>query len=370
MVDSRVLIIGASVRAAAQSAIRSGLSVVASDMFGDVDLRKIAEFVSIQDYPGDFARVIADHSELPVFYTGGLENYPLLLEQPHEVWGNRGEPLRMSRDVFYWTERLKEGGFEVADVKPWSDRPTFGEEWLAKLFHSAGGGGVRLVDPSADIDAGSFFQRRIEGPTLAAVFVGTDQGATLFGVTGQLSGLASLHAPPFSYCGSVGPMDVGQAIQDVLLPVGNLFVVGMGLRGVFGIDFVLRKDGVPIPIEVNPRYTASVEVLERATGASIFAMAQPRPAGPTRFAIKLIVYAAADITIGGPLPDCPTRRSWLADIPHPGTTVSCGEPVCSVLALGVDRTDAEAGIAEQLEQLAGVVPVSPEAVLVDIAADP
>ena len=38
-----------------------------------------------------------------------------------------------------------------------------------------------------------------------------------------------------------------------------------GLRGLFGVDFVLR-DGIPWPVEVNPRYTASVEVLEFAAG--------------------------------------------------------------------------------------------------------
>ena len=368
MARGKVLIIGASVRAAAQSAVRAGLSVVAADMFGDIDLREVAEFIPLRDYPGDFANVIADHPDLPVLYTGGLENHPQLLELPREVLGNRGGSLRMSRDVLHWTTTLKERGLRVADVKRWSDRPAFGENWLAKSLHSAGGGGVGLVDAAANLDSASFYQRRIEGPTLAAVFVGTDNGATLFGVTGQLSGLASLHARPFSYCGSVGPVDVAQATQDVLLEVGELFVDEIGLRGVFGIDFVLHKDGAPVPIEVNPRYTASVEVLELATGGSVFAGDESASTEPTRFAIKLIVYAAADITVGELPRDCCTSRVWLADVPHAGTTVNSGEPVCSVLALGADRADAEAAIAEQLEQLARVVPIFPEAVLVDVTA--
>ena len=38
-----------------------------------------------------------------------------------------------------------------------------------------------------------------------------------------------------------------------------------GLVGLNGIDFIARA-GVPWPIEVNPRYSASMELLERRCG--------------------------------------------------------------------------------------------------------
>ena len=43
----------------------------------------------------------------------------------------------------------------------------------------------------------------------------------------------------------------------------------LALVGVNCIDFVAR-DGVPIPVEVNPRWSSSMELVERAHGVSIF----------------------------------------------------------------------------------------------------
>src|SRR5204863_56293 len=42
-----------------------------------------------------------------------------------------------------------------------------------------------------------------------------------------------------------------------------------GLVGVNGVDFVARR-GLPWAIEVNPRYTAAMELVERAYGISMF----------------------------------------------------------------------------------------------------
>ena len=42
-----------------------------------------------------------------------------------------------------------------------------------------------------------------------------------------------------------------------------------GLVGVNGIDFIVR-DNRPWPIEVNPRWCASMELVERAYGLSVF----------------------------------------------------------------------------------------------------
>jgi len=54
-------------------------------------------------------------------------------------------------------------------------------------------------------------------------------------------------------------------IVAAFVQLGDALVSGFGLRGLFGVDCVLR-DGVPYPVEINPRYTASVEVVEHALG--------------------------------------------------------------------------------------------------------
>ena len=44
-----------------------------------------------------------------------------------------------------------------------------------------------------------------------------------------------------------------------------------GCAGLNGLDFIAR-DGVPFPIEVNPRYSASMELVKRARTCSLFAL--------------------------------------------------------------------------------------------------
>lgn len=364
MTDATVLIIGASVRAAAQSAVRAGWNVVASDMFGDADLRAVAEFVPIENYPEDFAHIIAARPELPVLYTGGLENYPKLLDLPATLWGNRGRSVRASRDVFHWSSTLQSAGFEIAELTEWNQPPRIGTDWLVKSNRSAGGGGVMRADSATHPNPDSYYQRRIDGPTIAAVFVAEADRTELFGVTRQLTGLAAMEAGPFAYCGSVGPVNVDSKTWRTMSDIGGLLSREFVLRGVFGIDFVLSGNGVPIPVEVNPRYTASVEVLELVTGLSLLHPSVVSIEAGPEFGIKLIVYASSDVTINT-LPHG-SDEAWLADIPNPGTRINRGEPVCTVLAMGPDGDAAIAGAGEIVSSLGQVVPIAVDGIMGDL----
>ena len=97
-----------------------------------------------------------------------------------------------------------------------------------------------------------------------------------------------------------------------------------GLVGLNGIDFVLNGEQVSI-LEVNPRYLASMELVEEALGVPLLewhtagCRRQSLPVLPERHDQnvfgKAIVYARRD----GILPD---TSLWQAkggrDIPHPG----------------------------------------------------
>jgi len=93
-----ILIVGASARAAAFSALRAGLVPVASDLFGDEDLRAVARFVEpLGKYPAGFKAALLRMPEAPFLYTGGLENHGALVDQLarlRPLWGNDGSRLR------------------------------------------------------------------------------------------------------------------------------------------------------------------------------------------------------------------------------------------------------------------------------------
>src|SRR5207253_170129 len=87
----------------------------------------------------------------------------------------------------------------------------------------------------------------------------------LLGITEQLIGSVWLDAPPFRYAGNVGPMELSLQANNLLCRIGEVIGERCGLLGLFGVDFIFA-DGVPWLVEVNPRYPASVEVLEAVTG--------------------------------------------------------------------------------------------------------
>jgi uncharacterized protein len=108
-------------------------------------------------------------------------------------------------------------------------------------------------------------------------------------------------------------------------------------------------------LEVNPRYTASMELVERAYGVSVFDIHARACAGdlPTfelvnaraasREAVgKAIVYARRDTTAGD-------TRPWLEDdtvrdIPPPGSRILRGHPICTVFARARDAAECHRGL--------------------------
>ena len=140
--------------------------------------------------------------------------------------------------------------------------------WLVKPLASAGGRGVRpLVSGSRPARVPSYYQERIAGPSLAALFIGHRSGARLCGVTRQRVGRGGAR---FAYRGSLGPWPVSDRESARIGLLGDFLAASYRLVGLFGIDFIL-SDGQPWPVEINPRYTASVEVLELALRRSLLA---------------------------------------------------------------------------------------------------
>jgi predicted ATP-grasp superfamily ATP-dependent carboligase len=118
--------------------------------------------------------------------------------------------------------------------------------------------------------------------------------------------------------------------------------------GLFGVDFILDGQGVPWPVEVNPRYTASVEVIEMATGDSLLARhvdaCRGRPVAPLGspgvFAAKEIVFAEKGgvfnlpAEVGRGTSNDPLGQPEVADVPEKGTAFRAGDPVLTVFARG------------------------------------
>src|SRR5213592_4147754 len=100
-----VLLLGASVRAAAFSAQRAGLRPWAIDLFADRDLAAVcpARAVPPGRYPAGLVELAREMPPGPWLFTGALENRPGLIERitrDRPLWGNDAACLRRARDPF------------------------------------------------------------------------------------------------------------------------------------------------------------------------------------------------------------------------------------------------------------------------------
>ena len=350
--DQRVLLAGVSTRAMAESAALAGYAVWSLDAFGDLDQHPDVKAVSLARDVGvpfsvDAVVRAAERIETDVVaYLSPFENHPASVERlarGRALWGNSASVLR----------RVREPGVvsRAAGVSN-SDR------WLVKPRASGGGHGIEWWSPGNPVPVGSHVEPFVAGEPGSIIFVAAGRDLVPLGLTSQLVGDVSFGATGFRYCGSI-LHDTPNAqrrsqLLDSALHVARSVVAEFDLVGVNCIDFVARE-GVAVPIEVNPRWSASMELVERAGGVSVFGMhAAACAAGELpRFDItgahvtttvsgKAVVFARHDVT-------CGDTTAWLGDstvrdVPHPGEHIPAGRPVCTIFAIGADADACYAGL--------------------------
>lgn len=367
-----ITIVGASARAAAASAVRAGFSVRAVDLFADIDLRRIAQASQVEEYPMGFGRELAGPAADPWMYTGALENYPELVarwQQQRPLWGNNAEVLARVRDPQMVAAALNAAGLPTAAVSLNPVGLPLDGSWLCKSLRSAGGMRVSPWDSrrAASSWQDCYFQQFVPGTSCAALYVAAAGQAALLGITLQLIGERWAGATGFCYCGSWGPWPCSSDTEDAFRKMGNVLAHSFELSGLFGVDAVINDKGV-YAIEVNPRYTASVEVLERSCGFQAIELHATAcvdrrlPAAPstasTLLCGKAVLFAPRALNI-----PTDSNVAWLrlehspwpawADIPAPGTHVTTGMPLVTALAsAGDERT-----LLDLLHQMAAQVRV-------------
>ncbi|MFV2065722.1 MAG: ATP-grasp domain-containing protein [Pirellulales bacterium] len=373
--ERTLLIVGASARAAAFSAIRAGLRPTVADRFADWDLTRLCRATRVDRYPeGIVSFLRSSPPETPWMYTGAMENRPDLIQamaSSRRLLGNGPGTLRLVRDPTILSDSLRRAGFLVPECRREGDDVPADGSWLRKPIASAGGGGITVWrGPSHAGDQSgraSYLQWRVAGLSCAAVYVAAGQRAVLIGMARQLTGAAWCGTRSFHYSGSVGPFHPTPRLRASLNRLGNGLSRQFGLIGLFGVDLILQGDRA-WTVEVNPRYTASIEVLERGLGISAISLhvaacvrgSLPRPATGRADGIpngKAIVYADHDTVIARSLTTTPPAVRWpvLADIPPLGTHIGSGEPVATVFADGRHFTEVIERLQRRAVELRGRV---------------
>ena len=351
-----ILIIGASARAAAEAAVRAGFTVFAIDQFGDKDLRQIADVRTLDHFPQQMVEVANTLPPAPVLLTGAMENHlPMVLEiaRSRPLYGSQPTVLQAVRDPIEVQRALATAG--LARIETTLDPPKHCQpsQWLQKPLRSSGGLGIGLLDDwdSAAEEKKVYYQPLLKGPSQSGLFLASPESVSLVGVTEQWIGTDWLHARPFGYAGSLGPLQLDASTQKSWHKIGRALTTRFGLKGLFGVDAVIQE-GIIRPVEVNPRFTASAEIIDLAGDGQIVEKhvraccgesPQIKPQSEMeKVHAKAIFFAPRCLVVPDELLMLPfsdsdeKTRIRLADIPHAGTRIERAHPVATLLAEGAD----------------------------------
>ena len=380
MSERRVLIAGVSTRAAAESAARAGFKVVAIDAFADTDQHPAVRALALQTtFTARAAAEAVRNAECDaVTYLSPFEHHPeavRALSAERTLWGNSPDVLRRVRDPVAVAETLRLRGFPTPEVRLTADTT---RRWLLKPVASGGGHRIGIWHGEA-VTRGYYLQEFVDGVPGSVVFAAARRRAVPLGIFRQLIGDSAFGASEFRYCGNIlvaaqEPHD--DAVFEAACSLVHAVADAFGLVGVNGIDFVAR-DGLPYAIEVNPRWCASMELVERVCGLSIFgthAAACSRGSLPDFDLVrarratsgasgKAVIFAREDVLVGD-------TRAWIRgdtidaaairDIPCQGTRIRAGRPICTVFAEGPDAAGCYAALVERATRVYADLATWPE----------
>ncbi len=377
-----IAIVGFSARAAAQIAKRSGFEVVAVDACADRDLICDCQSHYLLDDPDWPNALNVFYPSAPLLLTGGMEHRTHLVERCHAVTsrcGSTAPQLRSMRSLDNWATWAI--GCDIGwpfTCRTWqevlhSEKLHRQQDWLMKPFQSAGGIGITEL-PSTNPFADDFtkeqsifyFQKRLPGEPIGVTFLTSEFGSTLVGATSAWLPDAKSPGVNYAYRGSYGPVVLTDEqlskLQRFARNVGN----ESGLLGLWQADFLCNEGELTL-LEINPRWSASMDILEvcldvglvemhyacinMSVSQAIFSEFANDCIDGAKNAIammlgKLVVYANDSFNVTPKQSDAWWSKKWscdlrsflnncqFADIPCAGTTIAKGDPILTVLTTG------------------------------------
>lgn len=341
---ANVLVIARSARQLVCAGDAAGYRPFAIDLFGDVDTRAAShDFIQVA-MNEDFAfrvrelrsaidAIRARFGAMPIVWGSGFEAQAHCLAAfaaSSTLYGTAPADVFAVNDPRVLARSLAELG--VAHPRLSYILPNDESAALVKRRGGCGGLGVRRVRGPALAQATEYFQQELEGEHLSAAFIASRGGVRLLGICAALSQGAHQRLP-FLYRGSRAEPSRMASLALKVTSILSLLSERFNLLGLCGLDFIYGPSEQIIAIELNPRPTASFDLL--APPGEVFSAHVAASLGRA-FSINayanvrasMICFALRAVKLAHEL----NWPSWVADRPQGGTVIDAGMPICTVYA--------------------------------------
>ena len=360
---SKYLIIAAiASRAYVQAATQAGFTVIAIDAFCDVDTQKIAQKVlqvtleNGQFVAKDFYHALSTlnlSNAMGVCIGAGFEASTTILQYLADqnllisTSINSILQVKNPHSFFAFCDAVKMRYPATQLTRPAS---TIG--WLQKQIGGSGGSHVKAVLP-LDLAQSSthYYQKLQAGKPYSCLFLADAKHAQVIGFNEQWCEPTTIL--PYRFGGAVSHADVDVSIKDCIIDFINEATLHFGLTGINSCDFLLHDNRV-FMLEINPRLSASLQLYQANKGNLFAAHVQACmgklkewPTIEKSSRAMHIIYANKIASV----PHAMAWPQWVSDIPHYGSEIPAGAPICTVMASALSAKMAKQKVLQRAASL-------------------
>ena len=326
-----ILIFAQSARFIAEVATHAGYPVWVADCFGDEDtlaiaarfhaLAPLAELTTAQVL--EALLTLSQHQPCLLVCGTGIERfYPLLSQLPPQIQvvGNSATTLQQLRDHTLFFPLLDALSLPYPALQQHAS-----DQSLKKNLYSAGGTGIN----TAHTATGDFYQQYIAGQAASVCFIANGQQAVILGINAQYNDVVSYRLNCIQ-----SPLPISEQQHDLLQHAINVLTQNTRLLGLNSLDFIIAEDGQIYLLEVNPRFSASLELLPNQQQLFDWHMQAcagilpPPPPSQRQYAQLHYLFSDTRVTINH-------HAVWpdsCHDRPVAGSTIPAGAPICTIIS--------------------------------------
>ena len=332
-----MLVAGFATRHVVQSAYRAGYEVYAIDHFCDQDLcwytKEHTTYEELDELPDLITEWHRRYKTDALVVTSGAED----IHSDVPVQGSSPECATKFLDKLSIQHHFEDLGIPIPPVAEPREYPV-----MIKPCRGAGGWRNQIVHSEEEEaewhelwpEVPSIRQKIITGTPASVSCISNGREARAIAVNMQiLRGGEGDRA--YGFGGDQTPFDT--SLGPEMVRYAEKAVAASGCVGSVGVDFVINDHAWAI--EINPRFQATLDTVEMATGCHIFDLHLDACKGripslmpvPKQYAIREIIFAEHDLVVRSNLKDLAPA---IADIPFVGTEIEEGGALLSAYGHG------------------------------------